>query len=126
MTKTLTGIVSSNKSNKTIVVILTNHRIHPIYKKGYQVTRKIMAHDESNEANIGDKVLIAETTPLSAKKRFKLKKVLEKAGIEHQEPETDIPMPEKKAVKPTKTLKKKNTKISAPDAKVNTKEEEPK
>lgn len=81
MAKTLTGIVSSDKTDKTIVVTVHAHKTHPIYKKAYSVTKKFMAHDPKNEARQGDKVVIAETRPLSARKRYILEKVLEQAAI---------------------------------------------
>ncbi len=87
MAKTLTGIVSSDKGDKTIVVIVTTHKTHPIYNKKYITSKKFMAHDETNDAHIGDKVIISETRPLSARKRFILDKVLERATIRHQEGE---------------------------------------
>lgn len=85
MAKTLTGVVSSDKGDKTIVVTVATRKTHPLYKKQYTFSKKFMAHDETNEALEGDKVLIAETKPLSARKRFTLVKVLEKAPIRHIE-----------------------------------------
>jgi small subunit ribosomal protein S17 len=87
MAKTLIGVVSSDKGDKTIVVTVASPKTHPIYKKKYTINKKFMAHDEQNEAHVGDKVSIAETRPLSARKRFILEKVLEKAAIQHVEPE---------------------------------------
>ncbi len=81
MAKTLIGVVSSDKSDKTIVITIQSRKTHPLYKKQYTVTDKFMAHDEKNTAKVGDKVSIVETKPLSAKKRFKLDRVIEKAGI---------------------------------------------
>jgi small subunit ribosomal protein S17 len=78
MAKTLTGVVSSDKGDKTIVVTVTARKTHPIYKKQYTFSKKFMAHDEKNEAKIGDKVVIAETRPLSARKRFTLERIVEK------------------------------------------------
>jgi len=87
MAKSIVGVVSSNKTDKTIVVTVRTRKTHPIYKKQYTVTTKFMAHDENNEAQLGDKVVIVETRPLSARKRFALEKVLEHAAIEHKESE---------------------------------------
>jgi small subunit ribosomal protein S17 len=78
MAKTIVGIVSSNKTDKTIVVKVHTRKTHPLYRKQYTVTTKFMAHDEKNEAEPGDKVAIVETRPISARKRFTLSKVLEK------------------------------------------------
>lgn len=77
MAKTLKGTVSSDRPDKTIVVTIITHKSHPIYKKRFISSRKIMAHDKKNEAKIGDKVLISETRPISARKRFELKKIIE-------------------------------------------------
>jgi len=87
MARTITGRVSSDKPDKTIVVSVTTRKTHPIYKKQYSVTNKFMAHDENNEAHEGDKVVIAESIPVSAKKRWTLVKVVEKATTKHVEPE---------------------------------------
>jgi small subunit ribosomal protein S17 len=85
MAKTLTGVVSSDKADKTIVVKVATRKTHPIYKKQYTSTAKFMAHDEQNDAREGDKVVISETKPLSARKRFMLEKVLERAPVRHVE-----------------------------------------
>lgn len=78
MAKTIVGIVSSAKSDKTIVVTVQAKKTHPLYRKQYTVSRKFMAHDEKNEAQVGDKVAIVETRPLSARKRHTLSKIIEK------------------------------------------------
>ena len=83
--KAFTGVVKSNKTDKTIVVIVQTRKTHPLYRKQYTDSRNFMAHDENNEAEVGDKVTIVETRPLSARKRFRLEKVLEKAPIRHTE-----------------------------------------
>ncbi len=85
MAKQFTGVVKSNKTDKTIVVIVQTRKTHPLYRKQYTDSRNFMAHDENNEAQVGDKVMITETRPLSAKKRFRLEKVLETAAIQHVE-----------------------------------------
>jgi small subunit ribosomal protein S17 len=81
MARTLTGIVSSDKANKTIVVTVHLHKTHPLYKKAYSTTKKFIAHDEQNQAKVGDKVTIVETKPLSARKRFTLQSVDEATAI---------------------------------------------
>lgn len=78
MAKSFIGIVSSDKGNKTIVVTVSNRKTHPLYRKQYSFSKKFLAHDENNEAKPGDKVLIVETRPISAKKHFKLEKIIEK------------------------------------------------
>lgn len=69
------GRVVGNCQNKTIIVEVVMHKTHPLYKKVVKDTKKYYAHDENNEAGIGDKVLIAETKPISKKKRWRLVKV---------------------------------------------------
>jgi small subunit ribosomal protein S17 len=78
MAKTLIGVVSSDKTDKTIVVTVQTRKTHPLYRKQYTVTTKFMAHDEKNEAQVGDKVSIVETRPLSARKRYILQEIIEK------------------------------------------------
>jgi len=102
MAKTLIGIVSSNKADKTIVVTVQTSKTHPLYRKKYMVSTKFMAHDEKNEAGEGDKVAIVETRPLSARKRHALDRVIEKAGVQHKESETPTV-----AAKATKTEEEK-------------------
>lgn len=87
MAKTLQGVVSSDKGDKTIVVTVTTRKTHPIYKKKYSFSKKFIAHDENNEANNGDTVIIAESRPLSARKRHTLLKIVERAGVVHKEEE---------------------------------------
>lgn len=101
MAKTFVGVVSSDKADKTIVVKVATRKTHPIYKKQFTSTNKFMAHDEKNNAHIGDKVVISETRPISARKRFTLDKVLERAPIRHVEtvaPEVAEVVGEKQAV----------------------------
>lgn len=81
MAKTLIGSVTSNATDKTIVITVHTRKTHPIYKKQYTVTTKYMAHDENNECKIGDRVSIVETRPLSARKRYTLSKIIERAAI---------------------------------------------
>lgn len=81
MARTIIGTVVSDKANKTIVLAVTERHTHPIYKKQYSRTVKYIAHDENNEAKIGDKVEVKEVRPISARKRMSLVSVLEKAAI---------------------------------------------
>jgi small subunit ribosomal protein S17 len=85
MAKTVTGVVTSDKGDKTIVVTARTRKTHPLYRKQYTVTKKVMAHDEKNEAKIGDSVVISESRPLSARKRYVLTKIIERAGVYHEE-----------------------------------------
>jgi small subunit ribosomal protein S17 len=77
--KTRVGIVVSNKMEKTITVAIERKVQHPIYKKYFKKTTKLLAHDEKKECTIGDKVKIMETRPLSKLKRWRLVEVVEKA-----------------------------------------------
>ena len=90
MSKTLVGFVSSDKNDKTIVVTVVTDKIHPIYKKRYVSHKKYQAHDEKNEAKLGDRVSIVETRPVSATKRFKLDKIITKATVKHTEEEIEV------------------------------------
>ena len=76
--KTRVGKVVSNKMDKTIVVAIEDHVKHPLYKKIVKKTYKLKAHDENTECNIGDKVKVMETRPLSKDKRWRLVEVMEK------------------------------------------------
>lgn len=73
------GIVVSDKMDKTIVVAVSERVKHPLYKKIVNRTKKFKAHDENNACGIGDKVLIAETRPLSKDKCWRLVEIVEKA-----------------------------------------------
>ena len=77
--KTRTGKVVSNKMDKTIVVSVVDNVKHPLYGKIVKRTYKLKAHDENNECNIGDRVKVMETRPLSKDKRWRLVEILEKA-----------------------------------------------
>ncbi|HEY3296006.1 MAG TPA: 30S ribosomal protein S17 [bacterium] len=76
--KTRVGKVVSNKMDKTIVVVVERRVKDPLYQKYVKRTRKFMAHDEKNECEIGDRVRIMETRPLSARKNWRLVQVIEK------------------------------------------------
>ena len=73
------GLVVSDKMDKTIVVALEDRKKHPRYSKVMRSTTKVKAHDEENTAGVGDRVLLMETRPLSATKRWRLVDILEKA-----------------------------------------------
>ena len=76
--KTRTGKVVSNKMQKTIVVAVEDHVKHPLYNKIVKRTYKLKAHDENNECNIGDIVIVMETRPLSKDKRWRLVEIIER------------------------------------------------
>jgi small subunit ribosomal protein S17 len=77
--KVLQGRVVSNKMQKTIVVEIQQRKLHRLYKKYLMRTRKIKAHDESNECGIGDTVRVVECRPMSREKRWRLLEIVERA-----------------------------------------------
>lgn len=77
--KQRTGVVTSNKMTKTITVSVERRLRHPIYGKFVKKTKSFFAHDENNECNIGDKVRIMETRPMSKNKRWRLVEIIERA-----------------------------------------------
>jgi small subunit ribosomal protein S17 len=79
--KVYTGVVTSNKMDKTITVAVNTYKKSPLYGKRVRVTKKFHAHDEEGLAGMGDTVSIMETRPLSKTKRFRLLKVIEKADL---------------------------------------------
>ena len=89
MARILSGVVTSSKPDKTIVVSVQTRKTHPIYKKQYSVSKKFMAHDEKNEAHEGDKVQIVESRPISARKRWTLVSIVESAQVKHVEPKAE-------------------------------------
>ena len=117
MARLLTGRVTSDKTDKTIVISVASRKTHPIYKKQYTRNTKFMAHDEANEAKAGDLVVIRETRPLSARKRFILDRIIEKAyvGFEETDATADVPEDQEtedsrpKTEEKTRSSKKKET-----------------
>ena len=77
--KTRVGKVTSNKMDKTIVVAIEDNVKHPLYGKIIKRTYKLKAHDEQNDGNIGDRVRVMETRPLSKDKRWRLVEIIERA-----------------------------------------------
>lgn len=75
----LMGVVVSDKCDKTITVLVETYRMHPLYKKRVKYSKKYSAHDEQNQAKVGDRVIISETKPLSKTKRFTLVEIVEKS-----------------------------------------------
>jgi small subunit ribosomal protein S17 len=90
MAKIITGVVASKKTDKTIIVAEHVRLTHPLYRKQYTVTKRFMAHDENNEAQEGDEVVIIETRPISSRKHFKLDRIVQKAGVKHVENENPL------------------------------------
>jgi small subunit ribosomal protein S17 len=79
--KEVVGEVVSNKMNKTIVVEVTRKKSHPLYARVISIGKKFYAHDEKNEAHVGDVVRLEETRPLSKLKRWKLKEIIRKTAL---------------------------------------------
>lgn len=77
--KTYTGKVVSVKEDKTIKVLITTYRTHPLYGKRVEYSKKFTAHDETNDAKMGDTVRIMETRPISKTKNFRLVEIVERA-----------------------------------------------
>ena len=80
MQKTRVGMVVSDKMNKTRVIVVERAFRHPRYERVVKRTTRFKAHDERNEAHVGDRVLIEETRPLSKDKRWRIKEILERAS----------------------------------------------
>ncbi len=76
--KTRTGVVVSNKMDKTVVVLVERSVKHPLYKKYIKRSKKFHAHDEENQCQVGDRVKIMETRPLSKTKRWRVVEIIEK------------------------------------------------
>lgn len=85
MARLITGTVVSDKADKTIVLSVTVRKTHPIYKKQYTKTTKYIAHDENNEACVGDVVEVKETRPISARKHLTLVRIVQKAAISEKD-----------------------------------------
>jgi len=88
MAKKFIGLVASDKGDKTIIVSIPVRKTHPIYRKQYTVTNRFAAHDEKNEAKVGDKVEIVETRPISRTKHFKLSQILERSALNEDDKKT--------------------------------------
>jgi small subunit ribosomal protein S17 len=111
MARQLNGIVTSDKPDKSIVISVRIRATHPIYKKQYTVNTKFMAHDETNLAKVGDLVVIAETTPQSARKRFKLERIIERGGVRFEETDATADIPQEKTVEVVEQPKAKKTAV---------------
>ena len=97
MAHTLIGTVTSDKRDKTITVSIVSRETHPLYRKQYTKTRKYTAHDEKNEAHLGDRVQIVEVAPISKTKTYTLDKILERSHgtVELKEDVEKVELPEK-------------------------------
>lgn len=97
MPKSLIGTVTSDKRDKTITVSIVSRETHPLYRKQYSKTRKYTAHDEKNDAHLGDRVEIVECRPYSKTKTYRLSKIVERShgSVALKENVTEVEMPEK-------------------------------
>jgi small subunit ribosomal protein S17 len=94
MPKILTGVLSSDKGDKSFIVTVATRKTHPLYRKQYTVTASYMVHDEKNEAKVGDRITAVETRPISAQKHFKLLKIVERGGVRFEEKDATADIPE--------------------------------
>ena len=88
--RAIQGVVASDKNDKTIVVLVETHKRHSKYGKRVKYGKKYYAHDENNEAKVGDTVTIMETRKLSATKRFRLVSIDKKAELSVKEAEAEL------------------------------------
>ena len=77
--KMFTGVVVSDKMDKTITVSVTKRTVHRLYKKYVNLTKKVKAHDENNDAHVGDRVRVIESRPISKDKKWRLVEIVERA-----------------------------------------------
>ena len=104
MAQKIIGTVSSDKRDKTITVTVASRETHPLYRKQYTKTRKYTAHDEKNEASLGDRVEIEACHPFSKTKTYKLVKVIEKSkGRVELNADVELPEKEKPVVAPAES-----------------------
>lgn len=105
----INGVVTSDSRDKTITVTATRRVTHPIYGKSYPVSKKWTAHDEKNEAKLGDKVIISEVKPISKTKRFALDSIIERGHgvVEVAKTEVEQEIEAKLADKEAKVAAKK-------------------
>lgn len=96
MSRLITGYVVSDRPDKSIIVREGVRKTHPIYRKQYSRSRKFMAHDGQNQAKIGDLVVIRESRPLSAHKRYELDRIVERSheGFVEADTVADVPLEE--------------------------------
>ena len=106
------GLVVSDKMDKTVVVAVETPKRHPLYKKTMRRVVKYKAHDEKNKCQVGDKVRIVETRPLSREKRWRVAEIVTKAEVVEISPE-EITQEELAKVQPEKKAKEKVAKVKA-------------
>jgi small subunit ribosomal protein S17 len=109
MARTLIGVVSSDANDKTITITVHERKTHPLYGKQYSRSRKFRAHDETNDAHIGDRVEITECRPISATKTWKLTQIIERSkGSEIALADEPVVEPKAEAVKEDATEEKES------------------
>jgi small subunit ribosomal protein S17 len=121
MPRQLTGTVTSDKGDKTIVITVRARKTHPLYKKQYTVNTKFMAHDEKNEAKPGDLVIVVETRPISARKHFKLSRIIERAGAAFVEADATADIPQDESTVDSQKSTVKDAKPSTKDSRLKAK-----
>ena len=124
--RTVQGVVVSDKNDKTIVVLIETHRRHPKYGKRVKYGKKYYAHDENNEAKVGDTVTIMETRKLSATKRFRLVSIDKKAELSVKEAEAELKEEIIEAEAAAEAAKPEEVEQEAPKAEEEAPAEEPK
>lgn len=115
--KSKVGQVSSNKMDKTLVVLVESYRNHPLYKKTIRKVKRYKVHDEKNECKIGDTVKIVETRPLSKEKRWRVAEIIIKAAAIEVKPEEIATPSVLTETKPTIAEIKNETAAEATEAK---------
>jgi small subunit ribosomal protein S17 len=113
--KSKVGRVSSNKMDKTLVVLVESHRNHPLYKKTIKKVKRYKVHDEKNECQIGDTVKIVETRPLSKEKRWRVEEIIIKADAIEVKP-SEIATPAVLAAKAETAVQNENV-VADPEVK---------
>lgn len=78
MSRTMTGTVVSDSTDKTVTVAVDRVKMHPIYMKRYKATNRFLVHDEDNECSVGDVVVVEETRPISRRKRWRISRISER------------------------------------------------
>ncbi len=109
MGKVLQGRVVAASNDKTVSVLVSTPKVHPIYKKRFTISKKYAVHDEQNKAKIDDLVIIEEIKPVSKSKRWGLKEITGSAAIAHQETEVEEAKRVKQAPEPKAAKKTEDT-----------------
>lgn len=119
--RTIRGVVTSDKADKTIVVTRTSRETHPLYGKKFTRSRKFRAHDEKNAAKLGDVVVIEESAPISATKTWILKEIVERGQEMIEVKETEIEAEMAAKLDKTDKVEAEDAEVDAKNAKENEK-----